>query len=188
MNRDRSPQCDGASLTGDSTFFGPNPMIPIRIVATWVFAQFLAGALIAQIPDRPNIVHIFADDLGYGSLGFTGQLGRPNAIQTPNLDALAANGMVFHNAYASTVCAPSRANLMTGYHNGHALLDRNGSNIADGFRAADVTVGKVLQDSGYATSVFGKWGFGGSTGGEGQELYGNPNGDGARIDAESPRI
>ncbi|MCG8450234.1 MAG: sulfatase-like hydrolase/transferase, partial [Pirellulales bacterium] len=51
---------------------------------------------------RPNIIHIFADDLGYGSVGFTGS----QTILTPNLDALAGNGMVFNNAYAATLCAP----------------------------------------------------------------------------------
>ena len=118
--------------------------------------------------ERPNIVHIFVDDLGYGSVGFTGS----PYIATPHLDALAAGGMVFHNAYASTVCGPSRANLLTGLHNGHALLDRNG-NISDGFRDEAVTVGEVLRDSGYTTGVFGKWGFGGSPGNTGQELYSN---------------
>ncbi|MCG8448780.1 MAG: sulfatase-like hydrolase/transferase, partial [Pirellulales bacterium] len=60
-------------------------------------------------------------------------------------------------------CAPSRAMLMTGFHNGHTQMDRNG-NIGAGFRAADVTVAEMLQPAGYTTGVFGKWGFGGSGG------------------------
>ena len=69
------------------------------------------AARVAQAP-RPNIVHIFADDLGWGSVGFNGQ----TQIATPNLDALAAGGMRFTNAYACPSCAASRATLYTGFH------------------------------------------------------------------------
>ena len=72
-------------------------------------------------PPRPNIVYILADDLGYGDLGAYGQ----TRIDTPNLDRLAAQGLRFTQHYAgSTVCAPSRAALMTGQHTGnvHAVL------------------------------------------------------------------
>src|SRR3974377_1227539 len=64
-------------------------------------------------PPRPNIIFILADDLGYGDLGCYGQ----TKIKTPNLDRLAAEGMRFTDFYAgSTVCAPSRCALMTGFH------------------------------------------------------------------------
>lgn len=106
--------------------------------------------------DRPNIIHIFADDLAWGSVGFN---NAGTYVQTPNLDALAAGGMILDRTYASTVCSPSRANLMTGTHNGHAANDRNG-NIGAGLRAQDVTVGEVMNDAGYHTAVIGKWGWG----------------------------
>ena len=80
---------------------------------------------------RPNVVHIFADDLGWGQVGFNNPLTH---IDTPNIDALAQGGMILSRSYASTVCSPSRANLLTGFHNGHAANDRNG-NIAAGVRA-----------------------------------------------------
>ena len=66
---------------------------------------------------KPNIIYILADDLGYGDLGCYGQ----RRIQTPNIDAMAAEGIRFTQHYAgSTVCAPSRCVLMTGLHTGHA--------------------------------------------------------------------
>lgn len=129
---------------------------------------------------QPNIIHIFADDLAWGSVGFNnGQ----TYLLTPNLDALATGGMVLNRSYASTVCSPSRANLMTGTHNGHAINDRNG-NIGAGLRGEDVTTGEVLQAAGYNTAVMGKWGWGASgsrtigTGSDPQPtLGGDPNGD-----------
>src|SRR5512138_2514059 len=71
---------------------------------------------------KPNIIFILADDLGYGDLGCYGQ----QRIQTPNLDRMAAEAMIFTNHYAgSTVCAPSRCCLMTGVHTGHAWIRGN---------------------------------------------------------------
>ncbi|MCP4785495.1 MAG: arylsulfatase [Fuerstiella sp.] len=110
--------------------------------------------------DRPNIVYIMADDLGYGDLGCYGQ----SKIQTPNIDRLATNGMKFTDFYAgSTVCAPSRCVLMTGLHTGHCFIRGNGK---DNLRPEDVTVAEVLKQADYATGQVGKWGLGheGSTG------------------------
>ena len=71
---------------------------------------------------KPNIIYILADDLGYGELGVYGQ----KKIQTPNIDALAANGMLFTQHYSGApVCAPSRYMLMTGKHAGHARIRGN---------------------------------------------------------------
>ncbi len=123
----------------------------------WWVAHVHAQRLRAE---RPNIIFILADDLGYGDLGCYGQ----QRIQTPNLDRMAAEGLRFTDFYAgSTVCAPSRCTLMTGYHTGHALIRGNGK---DNLRPEDVTVAELMQNAGYATGLFGKWGLGheGSTG------------------------
>lgn len=113
----------------------------------------------------PNIVLIFADDLGYGDLGCYGQ----TKIKTPNLDRLAAEGIRFTQAYAgSTVCAPSRCTLMTGLHTGHCRTRGNGGGPRGNvpLRSDDVCVAELLQKAGYATALVGKWGLGeeGSTG------------------------
>ena len=104
--------------------------------------------------ERPNIVFILADDLGYGELGCYGQ----QRIKTPEIDQLAAQGIRFTDCYAgSTVCAPSRCTLMTGYHTGHARIR---GNALMSLQAQDVTVAQVLKQSGYATAIIGKWGLG----------------------------
>lgn len=113
-----------------------------------------AGLKAAPKPAPPNIVFILADDLGYGDLGCYGQ----QQIRTPNLDALATQGVRFTQAYAgSTVCAPSRAALLTGFHTGHGHVrgNRNDLPLAPDQR----TIAEVLRGAGYATGAIGKWGF-----------------------------
>lgn len=80
-------------------------------------------------------------------------------IETPNIDTLAAGGMKLNRSYAATVCSPSRANLLTGFHSGHSANDRNG-NIGAGLRAQDVTVAEILSDAGYKNAIVDKWGWG----------------------------
>lgn len=115
---------------------------------------------------QPNIILIVADDLGYGDLGCYGQ----RKIATPNIDKLAATGMRFTQFYAgTTVCAPSRASLMTGLHTGHTPIRGNRGFKPEGqFPLPDssLTIAAVLKKAGYATAAFGKWGMGypGSTG------------------------
>ena len=105
--------------------------------------------------ERPNIVFIMADDMGWADLGSYGS----TAIQTPNLDRLASEGMRFTDAYAGhTVCAPSRCALMTGKHTGHTTVRANAGTAP--IRDSDVTVAEVLKQAGYATGGFGKWGLG----------------------------
>ena len=117
-------------------------------------------------PARPNVVFVLADDLGYGDVGVYGQ----KLVRTPNLDRLAAEGLRFTDFYAgSTVCAPSRAVLMTGRHTGHASVRGNASGGAASpqtLRAGERTLAHLFRDGGYATALFGKWGLGdvGSTG------------------------
>ncbi|KKX49054.1 sulfatase-like hydrolase/transferase [Sphingobacterium sp. IITKGP-BTPF85] len=128
-----------------------------------LFALFFALSSIAiaqKKTDRPNIVFIMADDLGYGDLGAYGQ----QIIETKHLDALAKEGMRFDNFYAGTsVCAPSRAALMTGQHTGHTPVRGNKELEPEGqLPLADSvqTIAMLLQKAGYATGAFGKWGLG----------------------------
>ncbi|MFO0811085.1 MAG: arylsulfatase [Gemmataceae bacterium] len=135
----------------------------IRAVVTVAFL-FSSSALAAE---KPNIVFILADDLGYGDLGCFGQ----TKIKTPNLDRMAAEGLRFTQFYAgSTVCAPSRCALMTGRHTGHCRVRGNGGgggpNLNVALKPEDHTVAELLKSADYATGLVGKWGLGedGSTG------------------------
>ncbi len=106
--------------------------------------------------NRPNIIFIMADDLGYGDLGCYGQ----KMIQTPNIDKLAQQGTRFTQAYAgSTVCAPSRCSLMTGKHNGH---NRVRDNLPHGvfLQPDDFTIAELMKQAGYRTGGIGKWSLG----------------------------
>ena len=112
------------------------------------------GRMAGAQKNRPNIIYIMADDLGYGDLGCYGQ----NTIKTPNIDKLAEEGMRFTDHYAgSTVCAPSRCCLMTGFHTGHALV-RGNARVP--LRPSDVTIAELLKEAGYSTGIIGKWGLG----------------------------
>ncbi|MGE0760159.1 MAG: arylsulfatase [Pirellulaceae bacterium] len=110
--------------------------------------------------ERPNLIWIMADDLGYGELGCYGQ----RVIQTPQLDRMAREGLRFRQFYAgATVCAPSRSVLMTGQHHGHTRVRGNAGQTnprAQALRPEDVTVARVLQQAGYRTALIGKWGLG----------------------------
>lgn len=122
----------------------------------WLLILWLAAG-VAKAKEPPNIVWILADDLGYGEVGCYGQTN----IQTPQLDRMAREGLRFTRFYAgSTVCAPSRAVLMTGKHTGHVSVRGNGSAEAQRLRAGDQTVAEVLKARGYATGLIGKWGLG----------------------------
>lgn len=98
-----------------------------RIVCFFCLALILPALIRSETfgqnnsPSKPNIVYILADDLGYGDLGAYGQ----QKIETPNIDALAREGMMFTQHYALPVCAPSRYSLMTGIHSGHAYIRGN---------------------------------------------------------------
>lgn len=132
-------------------------------------ALFLLATAGLSAADKPNLIFILADDLGYRELGSYGQ----EKIKTPHLDALAAQGMRFTRAYSgNAVCAPSRCVLMTGKHPGHARVRDNVSMQPEGqypLEAGDITVAELLKAEGYATGAFGKWGLG-NTGSDG-----NPN-------------
>ena len=107
-----------------------------------------------------NVIYILADDLGYGDLGCYGQ----KLTKTPNIDRMAAQGMLFTQHYAGcTVSAPSRASLMTGLHTGHTQIRGNKEVKPEGqepMRNETYTLGKLFKSKNYSTGIFGKWGLG----------------------------
>ena len=125
---------------------------------------------------NPNIIYILADDLGYAELGCYGQ----EKIETPNIDALATNGLRFTQHYSGApVCAPSRCVLLTGKHLGHAQIRGNDEWADRGpvwdfeamakdpnlegqrpLKEGTITIGNILQSAGYKTAIVGKWGLG----------------------------
>lgn len=142
-----------------------------------------------QADNRPNIIYILMDDLGYGDLGCYGQ----NKIETPHIDKLREDGMRFTQHYSgSPVSAPSRCVLLTGMHSGHAQIRANDELPERGAVArhdsmfvnpglegqypleeGTMTVARMLQNAGYVTGCFGKWGLGhpGSTGEPGKQGF-----------------
>jgi arylsulfatase A-like enzyme len=113
---------------------------------------------------RPNIILIVADDLGYGELGCQ---GNPQ-IPTPNIDAIAANGVRFTSGYvSSSVSSPSRAGLLTGKYQTRFGYEGNptgakNEDTAYGLPVNQKTMANILHDSGYATGLIGKWHLGGT--------------------------
>ena len=127
---------------------------------------FLAASCTQEKPVLPNIVFVLADDLGWGDLGCYGQ----QLFSTPNIDALASDGLRFTQCYSgTTVSAPSRSCLLTGTHSGHTAVRGNMELEPEGqfpLPGDSRTVFHDLKDAGYETGAFGKWGLGfiGSTG------------------------
>ena len=129
-----------------------------------ILTCLLTSVLFAQ--QKPNIIYIYADDLGYGELGCYGQ----KMIKTPNIDKLASEGMKFTQHYSgASVCAPSRCMLMTGKNAGHAYI-RGNYEFGDftdenekgqlPLEAKAFTVAELLKLKGYTTALVGKWGLG----------------------------
>ena len=130
------------------------------------------GALAAGAQEKPNIIYIMCDDMGYGDLACYGQ----QYIATPNIDRMAAEGMRFTQAYAgSPVSAPSRASFMTGQHTGHTHVRGNREfwnkfgtvqygvvkeykvTGQEPYDTAHVVIPEIMKDNGYTTGMFGKW-------------------------------
>lgn len=112
----------------------------------------------ADAAERPNVVIIFIDDMGYGDVGFNGATGP----KTPNLDQMAAEGMRFDDFYVGcAVCSGSRTSLMTGCH--YQRLSMNAvlfPNSKNGLHPDEVTIADMLRDTGYKTACVGKWHLG----------------------------
>lgn len=127
-------------------------------------AIVVAGTSISQ--QKPNIIYIYADDMGYGELGCYGR----HKIKTPNLDKIAKEGIRFTQHYTGApVCAPARAMLMTGKHAGHSYI--RGNYELGGFEDSKeggqmplpegtFTIGQLMKEAGYSTGMIGKWGLG----------------------------
>lgn len=108
----------------------------------------------------PNVIFIIADDLGYGDLSCYGQ----EKFRTPNIDSLAADGVIFTRHYAGTsVSAPSRSSLITGLHTGHTPVRGNKELPVEGqypIPGDTYNIFRMMKSQGYVTGVFGKWGLG----------------------------
>lgn len=134
-----------------------------------IFCGCSVPALLSAEAKKPNVIYILCDDLGYGELGYNGQ----KKIQTPELDELASNGLIFTDHYCgNAVSAASRCVLMTGLHPGHALVRSNSPGYPGGqlpLGKDSETVGKLMQRAGYKTACIGKWGLGAF------DNSGNPN-------------
>ena len=143
-----------------------------KILYTLGSAALLSLSAAAQTHERPNIIFVLCDDMGYGDLGCYGQ----PYIETPNIDRMASEGIRFTQAYAgSPVSAPSRATLMTGQHTGHTHVRgnkeywKNRPEVSYGvssdpdlvgqepYDTAHIILPEIMKDNGYTTGMFGKW-------------------------------
>jgi arylsulfatase A len=127
-----------------------------------IFAWKVKGKWTQQ---TPNIIYIYADDLGYGDIGIYGQ----QYIKTPNIDKLGREGIMFTQHYTGApICAPARCILMTGKHSGNSWVRDNMELKHDDFYQTgqlplpeeEETIGEMLKRAGYATAIIGKWGLG----------------------------
>lgn len=134
----------------------------IALTGLFLFGVSFSTAVAYEVQNRPpNIIFLIADDLGYGDIGAFGQ----TKIQTPTLDKMASQGIKLTRHYSGNpVCATSRCVLMTGKHPGHAQVRNNRETKPEGqypLVAGTRTLARILQENGYATGGFGKWGLGG---------------------------
>ncbi|MEO0334699.1 MAG: sulfatase-like hydrolase/transferase, partial [Bacteroidota bacterium] len=128
----------------------------LKFLSSAIVLLFFALSSYAQSPsDLPNIVIIYADDMGYGDVGCYGA----KDIKTPYIDQIAQNGIRFTEFYSvSPVCSPSRYGLMTGRYPARDGI--HGVFFPEswtGMDTAEVTMANMLKEVGYATGVVGKW-------------------------------
>lgn len=127
------------------------------IIAAFLIISCTNRKTTLNVQSRPNIIVIMADDLGFSDLGCYG-----GEINTPNLDALAKNGVRFNSFYNTSRCCPTRASLLTGLYPHQAGIGRMTMDAGEpGYRGTlqpnAVTIAEVLKDAGYQTGMTGKW-------------------------------
>ena len=137
------------------------PRVLIDRLALLFAAMVLFGALTqAQAQQKPNIILIVGDDVGYGDLGVYGG-GEGRGMPTPNLDRLANEGTTFFTVYAQPSCTPGRAAMQTGrIPNRSGMTTVSFQGQGGGLPAAEWTLGSVLKTGGYRTFFVGKWHLG----------------------------
>lgn len=128
----------------------------MKYLIAYAFVLFAIGFPVFAA-EKPNIIVILADDLGYRDLGFQGS----NDIKTPHLDQLAAGGTVFTDAHTSaSVCSPSRAGFITGRYQQRFGHEANVPPPGKGMETGEFTMGQAFQSLGYSTFLVGKWHLG----------------------------
>ncbi|MDR1962402.1 MAG: arylsulfatase [Planctomycetaceae bacterium] len=135
-------------------------LIIVLFLSVTVFQTNFVTAQETKRPKKPNIIFVLADDLARADIGAYGQ----TKIKTPVLDRIAKEGVRFTQGYSgASVCAPSRASLITGLHTGHCPIRANREIKPEGQKPlpeGTYTIGKLLKENGYATLCSGKWGMG----------------------------
>lgn len=128
------------------------------VIAHLLLLNAMPGATAPTAARPPNVVLVFADDLGYADVGVYGATG----FRTPHIDRLAHEGVLFTDFYvAQSVCTASRAALLTGTYPQRIGLTGAQSHRTDhGISAAETTLGEVFKERGYATAIYGKWHLG----------------------------
>ncbi|MCK0158322.1 arylsulfatase [Cellulophaga sp. F20128] len=142
-----------------------NPFFTLKLSVFFLFLCCISTSFL-QAQDKPNVVYILVDDLGYGDLGCYGA----TKVKTPNIDKLASEGKIFTDAHsASAVCTPSRYALLTGQYpvrgnNGKGIWGPSPVTSELLINPDQLTLADVFKNSGYATAALGKWHLGFGTG------------------------
>ena len=120
-------------------------------------ASFISCSSSTSTEERPNVLVILVDDAGYNDFGFMGS----KDMQTPNLDRLASQGVMFTDAHvAATVSSPSRACLITGRYGHRFGYECNLNDSTNGLLLSEQTIANVFRENGYRTAAIGKWHLG----------------------------